>query len=564
MRLRRLFLGLAACAAVAQIAAFPLPEDSTARNGVKQHKVSHVGRYKVDGPALPDVGLHPNWAQGLARRYRGAGIDATVYHYDSYPTGWNQAETDLTPATVGSASFGQITTLNVDGNVFAQPLLVSNFPVPHKGTHDVLIVATGHNTVYAYDAHDYTILWQRSLGTSQATNDVGCGDIQPEYGISSTPVILRTAQDAATIYVVAASEPASFSFHTKIHALDLGTGRDIVKAKEIRPQGRLLTGGKIHFDPQNQWNRASLQYHDGSIYMGIGSHCDNNAGQISGWMLRYDTNLNLVSKFNTIKATAGYELSSIWMAGFSPAIAPDGRVYAITGNGFYNQARGHKGYGESVLGFTPDLKIDSMFTPQEWQSLNNSDADFGSGGAMLIPMVDGQTAPPMLVGSGKSGTVYLLNADNLGGLEHNGQGSLQKIGQGGCWCAAAYYRNASGNGVVFYQGNGDNLHAYQVNTGATPSLTNVANGSGGGGFGGSFPIVSSNGTTANTGVVWLIRRNSTEQLEAYNAATLGAPIFHSNAGTWSNGSRAYLTPLVANGRVYVPAYKTVTVFGLTD
>lgn len=55
-----------------------------------------------------------------------------------------------------------------------------------------------------------------------------------------------------------------------------------------------------------------------------------------------------------------------------------------------------------------------------------------------------------------------------------------------------------------------------------------------------------------------------EQIEAYNAATLGAPIFQSNAGTWSNGSRAYLSPLVANGRVYVPAYKTVTVFGLTD
>jgi hypothetical protein len=562
--MRRLFIGLAACTAVVQIAAFPLPEDSTARNGVKQHKTSHVGRYKVDGPALPDVGLHPHASRGLQRIYGGAPVDVVRYHYDAYPTGWNQSETDLTPATVASASFGQITTLNVDGNVFAQPLMVSNFTMPDTSVHNLLIVTTGRNTIYAYDAQDYSLLWKRSLGKPQATNDVGCGDIQPEYGISSTPVIVRTAGNAATMYLVAATEPAPFSFHTKIHAIDLGTGADLIRPKEIAPSANLATGGKIHFDPQNQWNRASLAYANGKVYVGIGSHCDNNAGNISGWMLAYDSNLKIVAKFNTIKASAGYELSTFWMSGYSPAIAPDGRVYGITGNGYYSNARGHKGYGESVLGFTPDLKIDSTFTPQEWQQLNNSDADFGSGGAMLIPQIDGQLAPPMLLASGKSGTVYLLNADNLGGLEHNGQGSLQKLSQGGCWCAAAYYRNSSGTGIVFYQGNGDNLHGYQVNTGATPSLTNTINGSGGSGFGGSFPIVSSNGTAANTAVVWLIRRASTEQLEAYNAATLGAPIFHSNAGHWSNGSRAYLTPLVANGRVYVPAYKTVTVFGLTD
>ncbi|MBV9991936.1 MAG: hypothetical protein JOZ72_11665 [Alphaproteobacteria bacterium] len=562
--MRRWFLGVAVGVAAFQIAAYPLPEDSTAQNGVMQHKTSHVGRYKVNGPALPQTGLHPNWQRGLQRRYTGAGIDATLYHYDSYPTGWNQAETDLTPATVGSASFGQITTLNVDGNVFAQPLLVSGFTMPDNSVHDVLIVATGHNTVYAYDAQNYSILWKRSLGTPQATNDVGCGDIQPEYGISSTPVIVRTAQNQAAIFVVSASEPAHLSFHTKIHKLDLGTGKDLVRAREIRPQGKLATGGKIHFDPQNQWNRASLQYHDGSIYMGVGSHCDNNAGQISGWMLRYDENLNLTSKFNTIKAQAGYELSSIWMAGYSPAIGPDGRVYAITGNGYYSATKGHLGYGESVLGFTPDLKIDSTFTPAEWQQLNNSDADFGSGGAMLIPKVDGQQAPAMILGSGKSGMVYLLNADNMGGLEGHGGAVLQKVQQGGCWCGAAYYRNSAGFGVVFYQGNSDNLHGYVVNTGATPSLSNTINGNAGGGFGGSFPVVSSNGQTAHTGVVWLIRRASTVQIEAYNAETLGTPLFRSNAGTWSNGSRAYLSPLVANGRVYVPAYQTVTVFGLTD
>ncbi len=171
----------------------------------------------------------------------------------------------------------------------------------------------------------------------------------------------------------------------------------------------------------------------------------------------------------------------------------------------------------------------------------------------------------MGLGAGKAGDLYLLNASRLGGLERSKHQALQKISTGaGCWCGPAYYEGPSG-GVVFYQGSGDDIRAYSVATGATPGLTPTVTGNAGGGFGGSFPVVSTNGSTNHTGVVWLIRRGSpTEQLEAYNAETLGTPLFRQNAGNWSNGSRAYLSPLVANGRVYVGAYQTVTVFGLTD
>ena len=569
--LRRLLLGVAACASASLIAAYPLPPDSTARNGVRQTKTSHLGTIvqpKTPSPdALPDVGLHPHAAQGLKRPYSGTPIDVLNYHNDNYPTGWNKSETDLTPASVASASFGQITTLNVDGNVLAQPLMVSNFTMPDSSVHNVLIVATGHNTVYAYDAQTYDILWQRNLGPSQTSNDVGCSDIVPEYGISAKPVILRASASQATIYLIAATEPAGLSFHTKLHALDLGTGNDLVKAVEIAPKGKLQTGGQIHYDPQNQWMRAALAYSNGNIYVGVGSHCDNNAGQISGWVLSYDaTDLHHNGAFNTIKAQAGYELSSIWMSGYAPAIDPSGNVFAITGNGYYSGTKGQKGFGESVLSLRPDLKrANSSFTPSNFQDLNNGDTDFGSGGFMLIPAVDGQIAPPMGLGAGKAGDLYLLNAANLGGLQRGGHQPLQKIATGaGCWCGPAYYQGASG-GVVFYQGSGDNIRAYSVATGATPHLTQTVTGNVGGGFGGSFPVVSTNGSTAHTGVVWLVRRGSpTEQLEAYNAETLGTPLFRQNAGNWSNGGRAYLSPLVANGRVYVGAYQTVTVFGLTD
>ncbi len=548
---------------------WPLPEDSLAQNGVMQRLATHTHTPAQSAaiPALPDKGLHPKAALGLKRHYTGTPTDVLRYHNDNYPTGWNQSETDLTPATVGSASFGKLATLNVDSNVIAQPLMVSNFQMPDGSTHNVLVVATGHDTVYAYDAQNYSVLWQRSLGTPQSTTDVGCGDIRPEYGISSTPVIVRNGVNSATIYLVAATEPAHLSFHTQIHALDLGTGADIMKAREINPQANLATGGKIHLDPQNQWSRASLVYNNGSIYVGIGSHCDFNAGNISGWVLRYDAStLKLTGKFNTIEAAAGYELSSVWMAGYSPAIDANGNVFAVTGNGNYDLQRGHKGFGESVISLAPDLAKKSVntFTPSNYQQLNNGDTDFGSGGAMLIPPVNGQAAPPLLVAMGKASTLYLLNSTDLGGLEgHNGNHWLQKFNVGGgCWCGAAYYGGASG-GIVYYQADNDALRAFSVDTSASPKLTQIAAGTSSAGYGGSFPVISSNGSTPGTAVVWLIRRNTTEQLEAYDAASLGAPLFQANAGSW-NTSGPFLTPLVANGRVYVPAAGTVTVFGLTN
>ena len=152
--------------------------------------------------------LHEQADKGLARNYTGTPIDVTTYHYDNFRTGWNPTETDLTPATVGGASFGLLKTLTVDSSVFAQPLLVSGFKFPDGSTRDVLLVATAHNSVYAFDAQTYKRLWQVNLGPSQATADIGCNDVHPEYGVMATPVIRRTAVDQASVYLVAATEPS--------------------------------------------------------------------------------------------------------------------------------------------------------------------------------------------------------------------------------------------------------------------------------------------------------------------------------------------------------------------
>jgi hypothetical protein len=207
----------------------------------------------------------------------------------------------------------------VDGNVLAQPLLVSNFSFPDGSIHDVLIVATGHNSVYAYDAQNYTVLWQVSLGNSQSSSDVGCYDVVPEYGISGTPVIVRKSADSATIYLVAATEPSPFTFVSTLHALDLATGRDRVPPAVVAPSATLHDGKTVSFDPQNQWNRPGLVVAGNAVYIAIGSHCDNNGGAITGWMLRYGANLRLLNSFHTVETHGGTELASIWMTGFAPA-----------------------------------------------------------------------------------------------------------------------------------------------------------------------------------------------------------------------------------------------------
>jgi hypothetical protein len=499
----------------------------------------------------------------LLRKYSGTPIDVTTYHYDTSRTGWNQSETDLTPATVASSSFGLLDTLNVDGNVLAEPLLVSNFAFPGGATHDVLIVATGHDSVYAFDAQTYQQLWHVSLGTSQSSNDVGCGDVIPEYGISSTPVIWRTGASSATLFVVAATEPSPGVFVSELHALNLANGKDRLAPAVISPSATLNDGSTVTFDPQNQWSRASLAFANGSIYVAIGSHCDNNAGNITGWLLRYSTQLAPMSAFHTVNTHGGLELASIWMTGFAPAVDSKGNLFVATGNGDYTKNQAD--WGESVLKLTQKLSsVESAFTTVRYGNYNNYDEDLGSGGVMLLPIA-GQT-PPLAVQIGKSGILYLLNQSALGGLRTGDSGALEVIDAGnGVWGGPAYYNGPNGP-TIYTQGDFENLQSWSVTTGNTPALTPVAQGNSVGGYGGSLPIVSSNGATAGTGVLWLINRFAEPfSIEAYDAVNLGTPIFSSQIGMWSNAGQGnpFLTPLEANGRVYAPGYKVVQVYGLT-
>jgi hypothetical protein len=556
-----LLLSAAAGAAPQFSAAGPGHDPDTAAAAVAGKTPPAKAPEAVGAPIVP---LHANATAGLARPYTGAKIDVTTYHYDTLRTGWNPAEADLTQASVASAKFGLLQTISVDGHVYAEPLLVSDFKMPDGSTRDVLVVATAHDSVFAFDAQTYTQLWHVSLGTSQSSAHIGCGDVTPEYGIAATPVIVRTKPNKASIYVVALTEPVANEFHTTLHELSLADGSDLKTPAEIAPSALLNDGSTLDYDQKDQWARAGLTWANDSVYVGIASRCDHNAGNISGWMLRYDAKLKLVDSFHTIETTAGYKLSAIWGGGFAPAADTDGTLFAVTGNGNFD--KGGKDWGESVLHLPASLKkVSDFFTPDAYSRLNGADLDFGSGGVMLLPVVAGQLAPPMAVAMGKDAELYLLNRTNLGKTKTGDTGALQATrvaGSGaGVWGGPAYFGSPTG-GNVYYQNSGGPMRGYAVATGATPSLTQFATGTTTSGQGGSTPIVSSSGSTAGTGVVWTIRRGNPMTLEAYDAEHLGAPIFSAAAGPWTAG-RPFQTPMQANGRVYVPGSGTVTVFGLT-
>jgi hypothetical protein len=484
---------------------------------------------------------------------------AVTFHYDNARDGWDQTETQLTAANVASGGFGLLKTLSVDGVVLAQPLYVAQYNVPNQGVHNLLVVVTENDTVYEFDADTYQIINQRSMGTAQSSDDVGCSDIEPQYGITDTPVIDLSTN---TIYLVAATEPAQNNFHHTLHALDIGTLADQQTPVDIAASVKMSNGATINFDPQNQQTRTSLTESNGNVYVGVGSHCDNNAGNIVGWMLEYNQSLQQIASFATAEDSQNYLLTSIWMSGYASAVDDSGNIFTVTGNGAFDA--GHSGgrdYGESAIKLGPSLTgVQTFFTPKDWQRLNDGDVDFGSGGIMLLPQQQARVAH-VAVAMGKDSNLFMLNQNNLGRVGH----PLQKLpaGGGGVWGGPAFYDGPSGQ-FVYYQTGGSPVTAYQVTVHrGKPRLVKETSGNSDAGYGGSSPVVSSNGQMPGTGIVWLVERNTTLTLEAYDATNLGNMVFSGSAGTWSNPeNNGFVTPLVANGKVYVPATGTVTVFGL--
>jgi fibronectin type 3 domain-containing protein len=534
------------------------------------------------------------------------------YHNDNPSTGLNPAETVLTPANVNSGGFGKLFSAPVDGQVYAQPLYLAGLTVPGQGTHNVVFVATQHDSLYAFDADTGAQLWKDSflsaglpgaVITTVSSNDIGSGDITPEIGITATPVIDPATN---TLYVEAKTkEVVSGTTHYvhRLHALNVADGTEklggpaviadttfdgstygYVSGPTVNGTGDGSVGGKITLNAMRQMFRPGLTLVNGVVYLASASHGDN--GPYHGWVLGYGAaDLSLKAAFNT---TPNGGLGGIWQGGGKIASDAQGDLYFETGNGTFDVPSGtglppNGDYGDSFVRLTVDpsssagnqngnpngfgLKVVDYFTPFNQANLDQSDLDLGSGAPLVLPDSAGSTAHPhLLVGSGKEGKIYLIDRDHMGhyttGLDNVVQTLAGAIS--GSFDTPAYY-----NGTLYYVGGsntgGPNDHGktFALSNGQFTSTAPTSQTPETYTYPGSTPSISANGNS--NGIVWDLDRGS-NQLRAYDAGSYATELYTSaqaSGGRDTLGAVVKFTvPTVFNGHVYVGTSTALVAYGL--
>ena len=497
----------------------------------------------------------------------------TTAQVDNARTGAYLHEVTLTPRNVNSQHFGKLFALKVDGDVYAQPLFVPGVEISGKGKHDVIYVATEHDSVYAFDAygHPSTPLWHASfLKFGESTvpeRDVQCFFISPEVGITSTPVIdLKTG----TLYVLVRKRIehlfSANEYHQELHALAITSGVEKFGGPvEIRAavsgRGDGSIGGNVAFDPLRENPRAALLLSNGTVYLSWASSCD--VGPYHGWMIAYDA--------QTLKQKAVFNDSpdaddgGIWASDTGIAADKDGNIYAATGNGGFDAAKGGRDYGDTLLKLHLDssgIGVRDYFTPSNEQHLNITDSDLGSGGPVLLPDQPGPH-PHLVVVGGKAPLLYIINRDQMGHFDPTSDKyAVQAIPtNGGIFGAVAFW-----NQNVYLLNEGDRMQDYELDSGklvfkaaATFSLRDHA----------ATPAVSANGS--KDGVVWVVSSkgwNSPDRaavLHAVDASNVAHELYNSeqNPGRDRAGlALRFNIPTIVNGHVYIGAKHEVDVYGL--
>jgi hypothetical protein len=504
-------------------------------------------------------------------------VNVVTYHYDNLRTGQNLNETILTPANVNSTTFGKLGAFAVDGLVDAQPLYLSAVAIPTVGTKNVLYVATENDSVYAFDADSVNgntsaFLWKVSvLGSGETPSDNrGCSQVTPQIGVTSTPVIDRSRGTHGAIYVVAMSKDANGNYFQRLHALDLTTGAELfggpTTVQATYPgTGDNSSGGNVVFDPKQYKERPGLLEIGTTIYTTWASHCDDRP--YTSWVMSYDA--NALTQTSVLNLVPNGSEGGIWMAGTAPAADASGDIYFMVGNGDFDTTLNASGFPSEgdcgqcyvKLASSAPITLLDYFTPSNTVSESNSDTDFGSGGPLLLPdLVDANgNTRHLAVGSGKDAIIYVVDRDNMGKFSSTADNIYQQIsGQiGGVWSKPSYFNN-----TVYYGAVGDHLKAFPI-TAAKLATTPATQSSESFAYPGTTPSISANGTS--NAIVWAVENGSTGVLHAYNAANLTSELYNSNHAANNRdqfSDNKYVTPMVANGKVYVGTPNSVVVFGL--
>jgi hypothetical protein len=500
------------------------------------------------------------------------GADVLTYHNDNSRSGQNLTETILTPANVNSTQFGLLRVLPADGLVDGQPLIVSHLSVS-GASRNVVYLVTENDSVYSYDADTGAALVHVSvLGSGETPSDThGCGQVTPQIGITSTPVIDRSSGPNGTIYVVAMSKNAAGDYFQRLHALDLVTLAERPNSPAVVQAtypGTANNGvGITSFQPGQYEERAGLLLVSGTVHTAWTSHCDQTP--YNGWIIGYDE--STLAQSQVLNVTPNGSEGAIWQSGGGMAADSAGNIYALVANGTFDTTLDASGfpmqgdYGNAFikLSSTNSLQVTDYFDMDNTVAESNGDVDLGSGGPMLLPDQTDSTGVvrQLAVGAGKDGHLYVVNRSNMGKFSISNNAIWEDMPgalPGGIWATPAYFQ-----GTVYYGDVGGALKAFgiqQALLGKTPtSQTSVSFG-----YPGTAPAVSANGSS--NGIVWAVQNSQPAVLYAFAADDLATQLYNSNQAAdgrdhFGAGNK-FITPSIANGKVYVGTPTGVAVFGL--
>jgi hypothetical protein len=503
-----------------------------------------------------------------------AQVSVTTYHNDLARTGQNLNEPVLTPANVNVTDFGKLFTHTLDGQVYTQPLYVPNVTIPNNGVHNVVYVATEHDSVYAFDADNNTggnadPLWRVSFidpptVTTIPSSDFGdCHDLNPEIGTTGTPVIdLSTG----TMYLLARTKESG-NYVDRLHALDIATGAEKfggpVEVNASVP-GTGGGGNTVVFDHFTQNQRAGLVLKNGVVYMGFSLLC--SAEPFYGWLLGYDAHsLTQTAVWNS---TADGSHGGIWAGGSAPAVDTNGNFFLATGDGTFDAETGGSDYGSSIVKLPPptaNWAPSDYFTPFDFKYQNEQNLDLSSAGLVLMPEQPQGPHHHLLFLAGKEGTIYLVDRDQMGHF-HQGKDSqiveaLPGALPGGQWGSPAWWNN-----YAYFSGAQDVVKSYGFNaTTGLLSTTPVSESSPTDlYFNGSTPVISANQNS--NAIVWTAETHIGQAtMHAYDALELDNELFNTKMNPTrdgaGNGAR-FMVPTVANGKVYLATNFRLATYGL--
>jgi hypothetical protein len=519
-------------------------------------------------------------------------VSVLTQRYDAARSGVNANETILTPSSATANNFGKLFSMPVDGYVYAQPLYVPNVLIPGQGAHNVVYIATEHDSVYAYDADGLVLqpLWKvnftnpPSVTTVPLSANAGATDLIPEVGITSTPVI---DPSSGTLYVVAETQEVSGSTTNsvyKLHALDITTGNErpgspVVIQGQVPGTGSPNNNGFLVFSPQLSLQRPGLALVNNAVFIAFGSWGD--ASIWHGWIFGYDkSSLSQVAAFS-VSPNGTEGLGGIWMSGAGLAVDASGDLYFSTGNGAFD---GISNFGNSYLKLaTSSLTVVDYFTPYNQHALDAANLDVASGGVLLLPDSAGTANHPhIMIGCGKNGAIYVLDRDNMGHFNSSGdtqiiQELLNVIGGtlvnplGTDEVDNSFTTPAYWQGHVYFGAADDTLKMFNftnglLSTSAASQSATVYQPRG------TVPVVSANGST--NGILWAVENagsvvgadltGTTAVLHAYDATNLANELYNSSqvASDAAGKPVKFTVPTVVNGKVYVATQTSIAVYGL--